>query len=114
MGKLIVVSNRLPVTVKKRANKINIQPSVGGLTTGVASIPGADKIYWLGWPGVASDDLAVKDREKITEELIAKNYHPLFLSQNEVDDYYNGFCNKTIWPLFHYFSLYTAYENQYI
>ena len=113
MGKLIVVSNRLPVTVKKRANKINIQPSVGGLATGVASIPGADKICWLGWPGVASDDLAVKDREKIAEELIAKNYNPLFLSKNEVDDYYNGFCNKTIWPLFHYFSLYTVYENQY-
>ncbi len=113
MSKLLVVSNRLPITVRKRGDKINIQSSAGGLATGMASLPDADKKYWIGWPGIASDDLSAEDKEKIAQELIAKNYNPLFLSQREVDDYYYGFCNKTIWPLFHYFPLYTVYENQY-
>ena len=52
MGRLIVVSNRLPVRVKVKGRELKIEPSVGGLATGL----------WIGWPGVALD-LAVREGE---------------------------------------------------
>jgi trehalose 6-phosphate synthase/phosphatase len=36
--------------------------------------------------------------------------HPIFLTRSEVNSFYYGFCNKTIWPLFHYFANYTVYD----
>src|SRR5690606_9054277 len=39
--------------------------------------------------------------------------HPVFLTQSEVKNYYEGFCNETVWPLFHYFMEYTRFEQEY-
>lgn len=41
------------------------------------------------------------------------NCHPVFLSRYEVENYYHGFANKTIWPLFHYFPLYSVRRKAY-
>jgi len=47
MGKLLIVSNRLPVTVIRKKGKLNLQPSVGGLATGLASV--LRKYNVMGW-----------------------------------------------------------------
>ncbi|MEA1940115.1 MAG: trehalose-6-phosphate synthase, partial [Candidatus Caldatribacteriota bacterium] len=111
MSKMLIVSNRLPVTVTKNKEKINFVPSGGGLATGMSSFSKIYKSQWIGWPGVARDKMDKKDRQEIITQLKGLNNYPVFLSQTEIKGYYDGFCNKTIWPLFHSFPQYTFYKN---
>ena len=113
MEKLIVVANRLPLNITKRADEFYFRPSPGGLAVGLSSLPETFERLWIGWPGIANDKLTAKDKDKITKKLSTEKSIPIFLSQNQIDDYYSGFCNETIWPLFHYFPLRTIYENRF-
>lgn len=109
--RLLIISNRLPVSVEKRKKGLVFEPSVGGLATGLGSFYKSYHSIWIGWPGIASERLQGKEDE-VREKLKAESCHPVFLSERAVDDYYHGFCNKTIWPLFHYFPLYTEYNRE--
>jgi trehalose 6-phosphate synthase/phosphatase len=108
-GKIIIVSNRLPVTISKRKDGLKIQQSPGGLATCLRAIQEEEKAIFVGWPGYwpAND----KEKRWIENELI-DNYksYPVFISPAEIGKYYYGFSNRTLWPLFHYFSTYCAYE----
>jgi trehalose 6-phosphate synthase/phosphatase len=66
------------------------------------SLPEETERIWVGWPGITTEKLK-GDEKKISKELISRNYQPVFLSKKHVEKYYNGFCNRTLWPLFHYF-----------
>jgi trehalose 6-phosphate synthase/phosphatase len=114
MSKLILVSNRLPVTVElKKDGKISYSPSPGGLATGLSSLAKSRNCVFLGFNGVAGDSLNYNKSESIRCDLIDNNQsYSVPLTSNDVRLYYNGFSNKTIWPLFHYFSLYTTYETE--
>jgi len=110
MNRLLIVSNRLPVNVIKKQEELQIKPSIGGLATGLGSFYKSYKSTWVGWPGVKTED--IRGREKDVEsELKKENCYPVFLSKNNIENYYHGFCNKTIWPLFHYLVQYTRYDN---
>jgi len=111
---MLIVSNRLPINIKINAdNELSYSPSVGGLATGLASFSSSYKSRWIGWPGIADDEITKRQKQHITHELRLKNCFPVFLSRQNVEDFYEGFCNKTIWPLFHYFPLYTVYEDSF-
>ena len=114
MSKLIIVSNRLPVTVQKSKGKFIFQPSVGGLVTGIGSLDMAKEQIWAGWPGITFSGYKSKvDTKKLKEMLVSESYHPVFLSKNDIENYYHGFCNEIIWPLFHYFVQYAIYEKKF-
>lgn len=98
---VIIVSNRLPVSVKKVDGKLEFYPSVGGLATGLASYADDKRNKWIGWPGIPSDKLNEKERQQITEELEQHNCFPVFLTQKQLDNFYNGFSNSVLWPAFH-------------
>lgn len=101
MSKVIIVSNRLPVSVKKVDGALTFSPSVGGLATGLSSYANNKNNIWVGWPGIASDELSDNDREAIVHELAKQNCSPVFLTKKQIDDYYNGYSNTVLWPLFH-------------
>jgi trehalose 6-phosphate synthase/phosphatase len=101
MAQVIIVSNRLPVSVKKENGELAFFPSLGGLATGLASYVDDPKNRWIGWPGIASDNLTAEDRETIVAELAKRNCFPVFLSQRLIEDFYNSYSNKVLWPLFH-------------
>lgn len=101
MSQVIIISNRLPVSVKKDNGKLSFYPSLGGLATGLASYIEDSKNRWIGWPGIASDELTDTDRQVIVGELAKHNCSPVFLSQREIDNFYNGYSNSVLWPLFH-------------
>ena len=114
MARIIIVSNRLPVNLKKKGGHFLFQPSVGGLVTGVSSLLEKNPdVLWVGWPGIASDKLTADQKADIRKQLGEMKYHPVFLSQRDIEGYYNGFSNNTIWPLFHYFTQHTFYEKRY-
>lgn len=105
MSKLIIVSNRLPVTVERQGENFEYHKSLGGLATGLKSYHEKADSLWIGWPGINSNQLDENDKEEIRKKLEKEHgCLPVFLSEEEKEDYYEGFCNNTIWPLFHYFA----------
>jgi trehalose 6-phosphate synthase/phosphatase len=110
----VIVSNRLPVSVSKQNGQLVFTPSSGGLATAMASIGGDNSNQlWIGWPGIASDELTSADKAVITRKLRAYGCAPVFLSQAQVDKFYSGYANDTIWPLFHYFQSYAQFDPDY-
>jgi len=114
LERLILVSNRLPVNVSKDENgEFVYESSSGGLATGLSSVYQNYDGFWMGWPGIAEDELTEKEKYKMANKLKKDDNYPIFLNQNELDNYYYGFCNRTLWPLFHYFTQYTKYPEKY-
>jgi trehalose 6-phosphate synthase/phosphatase len=114
MSRLIVVSNRLPFTVQNKNEKWHFSASSGGLVTAVGAFLEREKAIsqldciWVGWPGCEveiSQQAAVRD-----EALQRHGCWPIFLNKEEADQFYHGFCNKTLWPLFHYFPSYATFS----
>lgn len=112
MSKLIIASNRLPVTITRRKGKFKVQASTGGLVTALGGLEKSQRHVWIGWPGISMSP-SNPDAKDIETLLKPENYHPVFLSRHDIDDYYHGFCNETIWPLFHYFVQFALYEKDY-
>ncbi len=112
MSNIIFISNRLPVTVEKRKRQLIYRKSVGGLATGLDSMGKTVNALWVGWCGLASNSLDHTQRKEIEQKLMDE-YHcqTLFLTRKSVKSFYAGFCNKTIWPLFHYFLNNTIFDN---
>ncbi|MBC6991081.1 MULTISPECIES: bifunctional alpha,alpha-trehalose-phosphate synthase (UDP-forming)/trehalose-phosphatase [Hymenobacter] len=109
MTRTIIVSNRLPTKVLRTEEGLTFQPSEGGLATGLGSIYRADNNVWVGWPGLFVEDVA--EQEFVTEQLRTDSMAPVFLTETEIRDYYEGFSNETLWPTFHYFPQYTVYDD---
>jgi len=117
--RLIVVSNRLPFTVSFADGTPQFKPSAGGLTTGLWSYlsgqapAGAERpdYLWMGWPGASIP----AEHEASVRAFGAQQFKssPVFLPEESMDRFYLGFCNKTLWPLFHYFPTLTHYEEEY-
>src|SRR5690606_16239446 len=84
-------------------------PSEGGLATGLGSIYREGENVWIGWPGLeVTGDEAQKS---VTKALKPMNLMPVFLSQQEINEYYEGFSNEILWPIFHYYaSTYVHYQ----
>lgn len=110
--RLIIISNRLPVKVKTEKDKISFVRSEGGLATGLGSLEDSTERLWIGWPGVFVDNES--DKEKIDSHLKSHQYYPVYLSGKQIEDYYEGYSNSTLWPLCHYFYSYIEYNNQYL
>ncbi len=102
MGRLVIVSNRLPISVKKIDGKLEYFPSVGGLSTALASYTEGGKNKWIGWPGIPTDLLDEDDKKAISAELKKKNCYPIWLTQKQLDGFYNGYSNGVLWPIFHH------------
>ncbi|MCK7589982.1 bifunctional alpha,alpha-trehalose-phosphate synthase (UDP-forming)/trehalose-phosphatase [Subsaxibacter sp. CAU 1640] len=112
MNKTIIVSNRLPLQVKIEENQLNVTPSVGGLATGLKSVHSEGNGLWIGWSGVTDEELNDELAEKVKKAVTKEKCATVPLSQYDIDNYYLGFSNKTLWPLFHYFMEYTEFENE--
>ena len=108
MAKIIIVSNRLPVKIQPGENGLSYKPSEGGLATGLGSIYKKGGNLWIGWPGMNVDDNETRDQ--ITRDLKKENMSPIFLTEEDIRDYYEGFSNETLWPTFHYFVQYAEYD----
>ena len=112
MNKTIIVSNRLPLQVSINGNSFEINPSVGGLATGMKSVHADGDGIWVGWSGIPEDHLSPSLSEKINREIKKAKCLAVGLNNEDIEDYYEGFSNKALWPLFHYFMEYTNFEQQ--
>lgn len=112
--RLVIVSNRLPVTISKELPAAQTKRSIGGLVTGISAYLATieqgqtcfDDYLWVGWPGASVEEAAWP---ALTGDAKSKLL-PVFLDEELVQQYYYGFCNKVLWPLFHYFPNYVEYD----
>lgn len=101
-GDLVIVSNRLPITITRdeQTGSFQYKKSSGGLVTALTGMGGRD-FKWIGWTGGEVTD--PEERRIMTNDLETQyNCIPVFLNDKDADDYYNGFSNGILWPLFHY------------
>lgn len=100
--RLVVVSNRLPIKIEREKSKsgFSVKSAVGGLTTALTPVMEKNGGLWIGWPGPSPG-------RKVGSLIDGFNRGHTFtlksipLTQADIDGYYHGFSNETIWPLFH-------------
>ena len=98
---LIVVSNRLPITINKDASgEYHFKMSSGGLVSALSGCKKSMSFTWIGWPGfyIPEKDRPIVDR-RLMDEFACQ---AVYLDDDLAEKYYNGFSNSILWPLFHY------------
>ncbi|KAI5073451.1 hypothetical protein GOP47_0011464 [Adiantum capillus-veneris] len=100
--RLLVVANRLPVSATRIGDTWSLELSAGGLVSALLGVRQFET-RWIGWAGVnVADEVGQVALKNALEE---KRCVPVFLDEETVHQYYNGYCNNVLWPLFHYLGL---------
>ncbi|HEY9014932.1 MAG TPA: trehalose-6-phosphate synthase, partial [Gemmatimonadales bacterium] len=102
MPRVLIVANRLPVTVTPTPTGVEVQKSTGGLATGLLRPHEQSGGLWVGWPGTPDDELSLEQRAELNHKLADLRLVSVPLTSEEVSRYYEGFSNGVLWPLFHY------------
>jgi trehalose 6-phosphate synthase/phosphatase len=112
MNRLIVVSNRLPFALDSTGEDLwTVTPAVGGLVSAIQPVLRERGGTWIGWPGIAGE----VPREPLAEAMRDAGYNvvPVALSETERDEFYYGYSNEVIWPLFHDLQNFCNFEPAY-
>ena len=102
----VVVANRLPIDMELQPDgTVVFKRSPGGLVTALEPLLRRNRGAWIGWPGVvdAAEDPIVEN---------GLHLHPVRLDDDDVADYYEGFSNATLWPLYHDLIVKPVYERR--
>jgi trehalose 6-phosphate synthase/phosphatase len=115
--RLIIVSNRLPFQLLEKHKQIQLKESDGGLVSALKSYfenqQKSDEFsskWWIGsadFPEVRWDKYRKQNNEKNDFEV-----EPIFIEKKIFNKFYNGFCNATLWPLFHYFPSFVEFDEE--
>lgn len=97
---LVVVSNRLPVALREAGGSYEVSPGKGGLVTALAPVLRHSGGDWIGWPGVPGGEGV---QPLLDEYSRTQGYalHAVPLTEEDIRDFYQGFSNEVVWPLFH-------------
>lgn len=117
---MLIVANRLPVHLTEQDDRIVVTPSAGGLVSSIKSYLGhvsgktgeQKPPVWIGTLDITEKNFR---NLQVDVQLPGEDFQlePVFLSSATRDKFYNGFCNDTIWPLFHYFPSYARFRDDY-
>jgi trehalose 6-phosphate synthase/phosphatase len=112
MKRLIVVSNRLPFALDSAGEDLwTVTPATGGLVSAIEPVLRERGGTWIGWPGTAGE-IPDEPLRKATRNAGYKVV-PVALSENERDEFYYGYSNEVIWPLFHDLQNFCNFEPAY-
>lgn len=99
-NRIVLVSNRLPFAIEQCNDEIKLKPTSGGLVTAINPVLSKRGGLWVGWSGTFAEhnfDTLLMDWKKQA----GYDVQPITLSKVEYENYYNGFSNEILWPLFH-------------
>jgi trehalose 6-phosphate synthase/phosphatase len=114
MSKLLVISYELPVVLDKTDHhKFEVTPKSDVLSTGLEDFYRRENAIWVGRPGVNKGDVLKNERERLEKEFLKTRSYPIYTGKKENDRFLEGFSNRTIWPLFHYFTQNAVYREEY-
>jgi len=112
MNRLIIVSNRLPFALDAAGEDLwTVTPAVGGLVSAVEPVLRERGGTWIGWPGIAGKI----PHGPLVQATGNAGYKvvPVALSETERDEFYYGYSNEVIWPLFHDLQNFCNFEPAY-
>jgi len=98
--RLLIISNRLPITAAVSDEGLSLAPASGGLATGLRGCHEFTDSVWIGWPGVT--DLSDQHRHALDGQLSERGISAVHLTRDESREHYEEFSNGVLWPLFHY------------
>lgn len=113
--RLLIISNRLPYQAEEKGDEVVFRQSSGGLVSAVKSYfekygnGEFEKKVWIGTPDFKEDKWETLKHQQADNEF---ELHPVFLEEEMYDDYYNGFSNSVVWPLFHYFPSFASFQQK--
>ena len=118
MGRLIIISNRLPFSVERQGDQLSLRQSSGGLVSAIKSYFEKSKLdnnytqkVWVGSVDASEEEWQLaNDKNTSTEDF---SIIPVFPQGSLYKNFYNGFSNSTVWPLFHYFPSLVRYRKEY-
>ena len=106
-SQLIVVSNRLPITVLRQGDRVVARRSAGGLVSALEPVLERHGGTWVGWPGVPLETMSELPSADTPYSIV-----PVGLDHAEIKGFYHGFANATLWPLFHGFPTRARFERE--
>jgi trehalose 6-phosphate synthase/phosphatase len=98
---MILVSNRLPVSIASTTEQATLTPSSGGLASALREYHEAGDTRWIGWLG-DTGGLSEESAAELIAQAVQKRLKPVAMSAEEVALFYDGYSNAVLWPLFHY------------
>ncbi|HEY8259433.1 MAG TPA: bifunctional alpha,alpha-trehalose-phosphate synthase (UDP-forming)/trehalose-phosphatase [Gemmatimonadales bacterium] len=101
MSRVLIVANRLPISVKVTETGVDVERSPGGLATGLQGPHEQSDGLWIGWSG-AAEELTAERQAELDAKLEQMRLVAVPLPTDLVNRYYQGFSNGVLWPLFHY------------
>ncbi|WP_438020408.1 bifunctional alpha,alpha-trehalose-phosphate synthase (UDP-forming)/trehalose-phosphatase [Sorangium sp. So ce315] len=101
MARLLIVSNRLPISVRVDRGALCLTRSSGGLAAAMRGPHERMRALWIGWPGSVAG-LTPEQRQDADAALAGVRAVPVHLGATEQHRFYDGFSNGVLWPLFHY------------
>ena len=99
--RLLIVSNRLPITLTEQEGRVLVHESTGGLATGLRAPHERSGGRWIGWLGHQLDRVPAEQRAEVEDQIARRRLVPVPLSDEEVETFYDRVSNAVLWPLFH-------------
>jgi trehalose 6-phosphate synthase/phosphatase len=96
--------------VSIKEDHLQVTSSVGELATVLKSVHKESNGTCIGWSGLTQEELTPKLEDKVEKAVHKEQCVTVNLIQDDLDLYYYGFSNRTLWPLFRYFIEYTEYD----
>jgi trehalose 6-phosphate synthase/phosphatase len=100
-GRVIIVSNRLPMTASVRSGDVRLHRSSGGLASGLRGVQERSRGLWIGWSGVTAGEPDI--RRNIEEQLAEVGAVAVPFDEEEIDGFYRRYANGVLWPVLHGF-----------
>ncbi len=110
MKRLFVISSRLPMQVTEVDGKKELGPATDGIYSGLKQFYESFDIKWIGTAGVNIDEISETEKISIDNNLRKDNCIPVYLDKRLRNEFLEGFCDNTIWPLFNYFTQIPTYN----
>lgn len=111
--RLIVVSNRLPYVLERNNDTWTLKPGSGGLVTALLPVLRDRGGLWIGWPGTSEEVPEMAEIFRKASRQAGYDLEPISLSPGEVDKYYHGYSNESVWPLFHDLQSLSEFDPEY-
>ena len=112
MSKLIIVANKLPIEIKQGETGVELVEKSTRIPNKLNGHFTLNDCMWVGWDGNVGIEIPNEKQAQIYKRFEQERYHPIELTPEEVRNH-QGFCNGTIWPLFHYFTQYSEFNTEY-
>jgi trehalose 6-phosphate synthase/phosphatase len=114
MPKLLIISYELPLILDRTGHQhFEITPKSDAITMGLEDFYRKQNAFWIGRPGIDRGDIAKDERKRLEKEFLQNRCHPIYTGKKENERFLDGFSNRTLWPLFHYFTQNAVYREDY-